>query len=355
MAEEKDVKAGTNIDEDKAVAEIMRFLMQRGKLPQEFVQFRRQIIKERDNAHMNIIEKVAKQANVDLDSIYKEARLLNKIKRQKMTETLEKIDAEVAARAAEERNRHEMMRKRYLKDFGQLYKEREGNPELKFKYISNWNSSAVAAPGCLAGVMPWTEPDMGAWEASASVNPDPLREGAILKSRIYTDHGDCRHSGHGVTDLMVVMRRQHPIDTFLADNISVNLWGTGGGLAVVGDDCPDPNPNSMYLDVRLTVSFVQLLNGRMEGPWIPSSLDNLELFGCTGEYNGSINFDIAADTFPCHLFFRGPDLDGGEIFCFIHIRTRAYTVGSDGRAVLDCQSVPHGIVLGCVSLIGEYA
>lgn len=351
----KSQNAPEAIDVNKTIDDIWRRSLRRGHSPPELVQMRQQIIKERAQSHLGIIETAARQANLDLTSVFEEARRRNKIKRRKATRVLKTIDAGIAKRAAETRQSHQRLRREYLKDFVANYKAREGNPELKFRFPAGPpRTDAYAAPGCLVGVPPWSEPDLGAWEATARVESSTDAIGAVFYSRIYTDHADCSVSGPAETNLFVALRGPTPRQSFQANSIRVDLWGTGLGSSFLGDDCPDPDPNSTYAYVWLTVSFTQVVRGVVQGPWSSVNLTDRELFGRRGEYADEILIDISADRFPCDMLFRGPAAGGGEVWCYVTLRTRAEAMGSDGRVRLDFETSPHRLELNCVSLIGEY-
>lgn len=329
--------------------------MQRGHSPPELWEMRQQIIRERAQSHLGILETVARQANVDLEPVFADARRRNKIKRRMATRVLKTIEATIAKRAAENRRVHQRLRREYLRDFAGDYKAREGNPELKFQFPAGPPmTDAISAPGCIVGVPPWWDGDTGAWEATARVESSLDAIGATFYSRIYTDHSDCSVSGPAETNLFIAIRGPTPRDSFQANSIRVDLWGTGLGSAVLGDDCPDPHPHSTYAYAWLSVSFTQVVRGVVHGPWSPAGLTDYELFGHRGEFAQDILFDIGADSFPCDLLLRGPDAGGGEVWCYVHLRTRAEAMGTDGRVRLDFETSPHNVELHCVSLIGEY-
>jgi hypothetical protein len=337
--------------------EMLRDANQRHLVPPELINLRHRITTERHRTHWNIIERVAREANVDLKPILEDARLRNKAKRRYVTRTIEKLEAEVHKSALEEKRNREKLRKEYLREFGKLYQARAGNPELKFLVPEHWSTKVDPFASCLIG-SGCSEPDLGSFAANDEMRASTeIGDLVQLFPSIRTDNGDCPGGNTARVQQHVVYRYQGEIRLFHATSIRIDLWGTGSGSAILGDGdwFTDPNPRYNHTNGWLTVKVYQSVEreGRtdLDGPWI--ALDRHNLYTRNGDYANTISFDIGADRFPCDIYLRGPSSGGKRIQCVVTLETEAQAMGSDGRVSVDFATDPFGIQLGCICLIGE--
>ena len=297
--------------------EMLRDANQGHSMPQDLINLRNRINTQRHQTHWKIIERVAREANVDLTPILEDARLRNKAKRRYVTRTIEKLEAEVYKSACAEKKKREKIRNEYLKEFGKLYRRRAGNPELKFLVPSHWSTSVDPFRSCLIG-SGCSEPDLGSFEETHEIQASTDIGGLVqLFPSIRTDNGDCPGGNTARIQQHVVYRYQDEIRLFHATSIRIDLWGVGSGSALLGDGewFTEPNPRYDHTNGWLTVKVYQWVEreGRtdLDGPWI--ALDKHNLYSRNGDYANTISFDIGADRFPCDIYFRGPGSGGKHI------------------------------------------
>lgn len=96
----KDQQRDDYSDYSAAIEELRHLAREPFETPRELLRLRQRIATERERSHRRILETVAQQAHVDLQSILDEARRRNAVKRRYVTKTLTRLEAEASERAA---------------------------------------------------------------------------------------------------------------------------------------------------------------------------------------------------------------------------------------------------------------
>src|SRR5262249_44731444 len=125
-----------------AIEELRRLAREPYEPSQELLRLRHRISNERRRAHRGIIERVAKQANVDLEPIYEEAQRRNAVKRRYVTQAVERLEAKAFERARQDKERFHRVRSDFIRAFRDL---QQSTPQLKFHQPIA--TSGTATPG----------------------------------------------------------------------------------------------------------------------------------------------------------------------------------------------------------------
>ena len=336
---------GTDID---AVIREMRELAREPYEPSPgLLRLRHRIASERRSAHQGILERVAKEAGVDLDPIFREARRRNAAKSRYVTATLERLEPKAVERAVAEKARLHRVRSDYLRAFGNFEQSR---PQLKFHQLLF--VSGTAQPGECGVIMagPCSEPDLGTFDAAADTGPDPA--GIWLFPLVRNDNGDCDETRPGRTFHELTYLMDPPDASFAVDSVRVDLIGNGVATSAFGDAGTFSECNSQYVHsfIDMHVSIAQLV----DGAWQHLPLLSDRLFAGQGEYARQVRLVLSAQTYPATFAVRKPDGGGGQLMCQLELVCSAQACGSDGRNAIDFRQRDLGIFLGGVSLLGTF-
>jgi hypothetical protein len=169
----------------EAIDELRRLARAPFETPKELLRLRHRMTNERARTHRRILERIAKQAHVDLEPILEDARRRNAAKRHHVTKTLAKLEAQAAELAKTEKKHFHRIRSDYLNSFGGKPPLAAGGAELKFHQPIAWQGEA--RPGdCNVIVGSWFDVDLGTYEASAEIAA-PGDVGIWLYPYIYSD------------------------------------------------------------------------------------------------------------------------------------------------------------------------
>lgn len=319
--------------------------------PEELVQLRRRIKTERERTHDGIIKTIAKEARVDLDSIFEEARRRNAVKRRYVTETLNRLEAETAERAREHQRHVHQIRTEYLKTFRRELAAQAGTTELKFRDPVTW--AGDAQKGDCSYIVGGTSADAGFHEASAEILPSPDSPGMWLHPRIFSDSGDCDDTRPGTSFHNLTYQMGPPATSFAVSSVRVDLLANGMGSSVLGDPgCfREWNPYFEHSFIVLDVHIAQQVNG----VWHEWPLLSDKLFSGAGEYVKQIRPLLSGQTYPANIILRKADAGGGALLCHVQVACSARALGADGRVLLDFSTASGlGIFLGGVALLGGF-
>jgi hypothetical protein len=334
-------------DLSAAIEELRRLAREPYEPSQELLRLRQRISSERQRTHHSILERVAKQANVDLQPIFEEARRRNAVKRRYVTRTLERLEAKAIERAKAEKQQFHRIRSDYIRTFSELL---QSTPQLKFH--QPMASSGSAQPGqcnVLFGSS-CTDPDLGTYEARADIGPD--RAGIWLFPFIRSDSGDCDETLPGRTFHELTYQMGPPASSFAVNSIRVDLIGNGMGTSVLGDagflhEC---NPYYVHSFIDMNLSIAQQVNG----VWQQWPLLSDRLFVGQGDYVQQIRLVLSGQTYPAAFVIRNPDVGGGDLLCHLQVVCSADPCGTDGRIEIDFSRQDLGMFVGGVSLLGDF-
>lgn len=324
------------------------------QIPRALQRLRHRITRERERSHRRILETVAERAQIDLHSIYEEARRRNATKRRLVTRTLAALESEAAERARAQKAEDHRIRGQYLDAFGKQLAAHAGKTELKFRNPVDW-SSDVTVPECSyisGGGWCW-DPDLGTWEASAEIVPNAGGTGMWLHPRINADTGDCDDSWAGVTIQDLTYRMGPPAASFGITDIRVDLLSNGIASSVLGDPGWFSEASQYYehSSVSVDVYIAQQVNGE----WQQWPLLSEKLFVGKADYVTQIRALLSGQAYPANLLIRSADVGGGDLLCHLQIVCSALAIGADGRVRIDFGAGnEHGIFVGGVALLGDF-
>jgi hypothetical protein len=338
---ERSVRFGAAIDE------LRRLAREPYESSQELRRLRQRISSERSRAHRRILERVAKQANVDLQPIFEEAQRRNAVKRRYVTRTLERLEAKVAERAQAQKKRFHRIRADYIRAFGAL---EQSTPQLKFHQPIA--SSGTAQPGDCNTVMGYgcSPPNFGSHEASADIAPDPT--GIWLHPFIDSDSGDCDETLPGTTLHDLTYQMGPPTTSFAVSSIRVDLIANGLGTSHLGDApfLAEANPQYVHSFIDMDLYIAQQVNGE----WQQWPLLSDRPFVGQGDYVKQIRLVLSGQTYSAAIVIRKPDAGGGDLLCHLQLVCSADTIGTDGRVGIDFRAPDHGIFVGGIALLGGF-
>jgi hypothetical protein len=334
-------------DFSAAIEELRQLAREPYESPAEMVRLRHRISTERQRAHRNILERVAKQANVDLQLIFDEAQRRNTVKRRYVTRTLERLEASASERAKAQKKKFHDIRADHIRTFGNLLAR---PPQLKFHQpIATSSNARPGECGVIIGYM-CSPPDLGNHEASADFGPDPV--GVWLHMFIDSDLGDCEEMipAKSLHDLTYQMGP--PSESFAVSSIRIDLIANGVAKSHFGDPgfLTNVNPNYVHSFIDMTLYIAQLVNG----DWQQWPLLSDRVFIGNGEYVKQIRLLLSGQTYPAAIVIRNPNVGGGDILCHMQLVCSAEGIGTDGRIGIDFRAPDHGIFVGGVTLLGEF-
>lgn len=336
----------TSADFGAAIEELRRLAREPYESPQELVRLRHRITTERRRAHLGILERVAKQAQVDLQPIFEEAQRRNAVKRRYVTRTLEPLQAKAAEGAKAQKKRFHRIRADYIR----AVNLQQSAPQLKFHQPIATSSSARAGE-CneIIGYV-CSPPDLGSHEASADFGPDPV--GIWLFPFISSDSGDCDETIPATTLHDLTYQMGPPATSFAVSSIRVDLIANGVATCHLGDGgfLEEANPYYVHSFIDMSVWIAQQVNGE----WQQWPLLSDRVFVGNGDYVKQIRLLLSGQTYPAAIVIRKPDAGGGDLLCHVQVVCSADTIGTDGRVGIDLRAPDHGIFLGGVALLGDF-
>jgi hypothetical protein len=336
-----------------AIDDLRRLAREPFEVPRELLRLRNRITMERERSHRRILETIARQANVDLQPIYDDARRRNAAKRRYVTETLTRLQAQAYERSTAQKEHFHQIRADYLKTFGKHLAAQIDQTVLKFQDVIDKTSEA--RPGTCNVILgsSCSDPDPGTYEASAEMQVSPDTPGMWLFPRIFIDTGDCDDTSPGRTFHDLTYRMGPPANSFAVTDVSVDLISNGVATFVAGDGgfLTELNTEYEHTFVQLDVLVSQLVNG----VWQQWPVVSDRLFSGKGEYDRQVRAILYGQTYPVNLLIRKAEVGGGDLLCFVHVACKTEGAGTDGRTLLDCGHVnAQGIFLGGVELIGSF-
>jgi hypothetical protein len=330
------------------IEELRRLAREPYEPSKELLRLRHRISSERRRAHQSILERVAKQANVDLQPIYEEAQRRNAVKRRYVTQAVERLDAKAFEGARRDKERFHRVRSDFIRTFRDL---QQSTPQLKFHQPIA--SSGTATPGECNYIIgsACSPPDPGGYEARADFGPDPV--GIWLFPIIKTDTGDCDDSRDGSTLQDLTYQMGPPSSSFAVSSVRVDLIANGVATSVFGEpgglfeECSNKYVHS-FIDMSLFIA--QQVNGQ----WQQWPLVSDRLFAGQGEYVKQIRLTLSGQTYPANIVIRKPDVGGGDLLCHLQIVCSAGACGADARSGIDFRHAELGMFVGGVSLLGDF-
>ena len=320
------------------------------RYPKELLRLRHRIESERDKTHHQMVERLAKEAKVDIEGFFAEARRRGAAKRRYIRQALEPLEARALAEAKAHKERFHKARSAYQEIFAAgLPAAAALPPQLKFKRPVASTSTATRADcnKIIGGI----DPDGGTWEASADL-ADNGDAGVWLYPYLYTDSGDCDDSKPGQTlqDLSYAMGP--PAESFYVSSVRVDLVGNGLASGVLGDFKWPTKASPLYEHsfVELDVYIAQQVNGE----WQQWPLVSDRLFSGKGDYARQIRSVLSGGPYPASIVIRKPEAGGGDLVCHLQVVCSAMAIGSDGRVKIDYRAPDLGIFVGGVALLGQY-
>jgi hypothetical protein len=335
-------------DFSAAIEDLRRLAREPYESSHELVRLRHRITSERKRAHQSILERVAKQANVDLQPIFEEAQRRNAAKRRYVTRTFERLEAKAAERAKAQKKHFHRIRTDYIRTFSDL---EQSTPQLKFHQPIATSSSAQAGECNEIIGYACSPPDLGSHEASADFGPDPV--GIWLFPFINSDSGDCDETIPATTLHDLTYQMGPPTNSFAVSSIRVDLIANGVATSHLGD--PDglfekANPYYVHSFIDMTLWIAQQVNGE----WQQWPLLSDRLFSGNGDYAKQIRLVLSGQTYPAAIVIRKPDVGGGDLLCHLQVVCSADTIGADGRVGIDLRGPDHGMFVGGVALLGDF-
>jgi hypothetical protein len=332
------------------IQQLRRLAREPFEVPDELRQLRRRIETERDKTHHHMLERLAKETKLDIQSFFDEARRRGAAKRRYVRQAMEPLEERALAEAKAQKAKFHKARSGYQDAFAAgLPAAAALPPQLKFKRPVD-SSSTFNRADCNK-IIGGLDPDGGAWEASADL-ADNGDAGVWLYPYIFTDTGDCDDSKAGQTlhDLSYAM--SPPAQSFYVSSVRVDLVGNGLASSVLGDfkwpTKADPLYEHSY--VQLDVWVAQEVNGEYQ-QW---PLVSDRLFTGKGEYARQIRSVLSGGPYPASIVIRKPDAGGGDVVCHLQVACSSLAIGSDGRVKIDYRAPDLGIFVGGVALLGQY-
>jgi hypothetical protein len=334
-----------NYDDYKdAIDELRRLAREPYEASDELVKLRKRITSERGRVHRGILERVAQQAHVDLQSIFDEARRRNAAKHKYVTETLNLVLAQVAERAKAQAKHFHRIRADYVRDYSALVQR---TPQLKFHQPISTSSNAKR--GDCNYIVGGCSPNAGSYEASAEFGPDPA--GIWLFPFLSNDSGDCDDTTPATTLHDLTFQMSAPTTSFAVSSIRVDLIANGVAASHLGDAGFFHEASHKYVHsfIDMDVWIAQQVYGR----WAQWPLLSDRLFEGAGDYAKQIQLVLSGQTYPSAIVILKPDDGGGDILCHMQIVCSTNTIGTDGRSLLDFRA-EHGMFVGGVALLGDF-
>jgi hypothetical protein len=330
-----------------AIDELRRLAREPYEPSEELRRLRRRVSSARSRAHRGILERVARQANVDLQPIFEEAQRRNVVKRRYVTRTLKRLEAEVAERAQAQKKHFHRIRAEYVRAFSNL-----DQSTSRLKFHQPIASSASAHPGDCNAVIGYgcSPPNFGSHQASADIASDPV--GIWLHPFIYGYSGDCDETLPGWTLQDLTYQMGPPATSFAVSSVRVDLLANGMGTSYIGDGPPLSEANPVYVHsfIQMDVYIAQQVNGE----WHQWPLVSDRLFVGQGEYVRQIRPLLSGQTYPAAIMIRPPAGGGGEVLCHLQLVCSADTIGTDGQVGLNFRAPEHGIFVGGIALLGGF-
>jgi hypothetical protein len=332
------------------IEQLRRLAREPFDVPDELRQLRHRIESERDKTHHQMVERLAKDAKIDIKGLFDEARRRGAAKRRYVRQALEPLEARALAEAKAHKDRFHKARSAYQETFAAgLPAAAALPPQLKFKRPVASTSTATRAD--CSKIIGGVDPDGGAWEASADL-ADNGDAGVWLYPYLYTDSGDCDDSKAGQTFQDLSYAMGPPAESFYVSSVRVDLVGNGLASGVLGDFKWPTKASPLYEHsfVQLDVWVAQLVNGE----WQQWPLVSDRLFSGKGDYARQIRSVLSGGPYPSSIVIRKPDAGGGDLVCHLQVVCSALAIGSDGRVKIDYRAPDLGIFVGGVALLGQY-
>lgn len=334
-----------------AVVEQLRRLA-RGpfEVPEELRRLRHRIEREREKTHHQMVERLAKEARIDIQGFFDDARRRGAAKGRYVRQALEPLEARALAEARAQKEQFHKVRSAYQESFAAgLPAAAALPPQLKFR--RPFASTSTATRGDCNEIIGGTSPDAGTWEAAADL-ADNGDAGVWLYPYIYSDSGDCDDSTGAETlqDLSYAMAP--PATSFYVSSVRVDLIGNGLASGVLGDFKWPTKASPLYEH-----SFVQLdvyLAQQVNGEWQQWPLVSDRLFSGKGDYARQIRSVLSGGPYPASIVVRKPEAGGGDLVCQVQVVCSALAIGSNGRVKIDYRAPDLGIFVGGVALLGQY-
>jgi hypothetical protein len=338
-----------SVDVKNEIEELRRLARQPYETPPALLQLRQRVSSERARTHHSILERVAKQAGVDLKPIFQEVQRRNAAKRRYVERALKQIEAEVGARAKEQKKRFQRIRTNYIRTFGKL---EHSTPELKFHKPVASSSPAQAAQcnAVLGGLDWWTEPDPGNYIAVTQTIPD--RVGIWLHPDISSASLDCDDTSPAVIFHELTYQLPSPATSFSVEKMRVDMIAGGQARSFLGDVGFLKEPNSLFVHsfIDMAVSIAQQVNG----VWSHWPIRTERLFEGHGDYVKPINILLPARPFPYASFLHSSERGGGSILIHLQLVFSAKTIGSWATVAIDFRKPNYGIFIGGILLQGHF-
>jgi hypothetical protein len=331
------------------VEQLRRLAREPFEVPEELRRLRHRIESEREKTHHQMVERLAKEARIDIKGFFDEARRRGAAKRRYVRQALEPLEARALAEARAQKERFHKARSAYQESFAAGMPAAAAlPPQLKFR--RPFASTSTATRGDCNEIVGGTDPDAGTWEAAADL-ADNGDAGVWLYPYISSDSGDCDDStaAKTVQDLSYAM--PPPATSFYVSSVRVDLIGNGLASGLLGDFKWPKEANTGYEH-----SFVQLdvyVSQQVNGEWQQWPLVSERLFSGRGDYARQIRSVLSGGTYPASIVVRKREAGGGDLVCHVQVVCSALALGSNGRTKIDYRAPDLGIFVGGVALLGQ--
>jgi hypothetical protein len=354
--EGKKKKKGTGLD---LIQEIQSRERSKMEIWREMLLVESQIHQQRRFSHSFLLQKIAEKAGLqmeDIQSIWDEIRRRQNVQRRFVTRSHEKIRAKSMDLVKKEAERRKAIRKQYLKLHADKYKARQGNPELKFLHpVGHW-SEALEIPD--RGLVGWGihEPDMGEWDYDFDMDVDyDTTRGHFLYPRAYVRTGDIETPMTLTIHQMIVVSHA-PLESgrgdFRVDRVRVDLSGTGHSRARMGDTCPFERGHNLWDNTELSLGIQAHQFDNETGMFLEDDiLQNRFPIG-SGTHDSVVEIELGTSPISHDVLL---DNNGSEIWLYVQLTTRVTSADEDGYSEVNfSRDDTDGLMLGCITLIGEY-
>jgi len=355
----------------KTIAKMHRDFQSRYEIEDELDKLRRRSELESEKTYWGYFSQIAKSSNIDMTSIYKDARRRHETQKRLISKKIDKFKEKVEARGIEEVRYRNQVRKAYLKDFREYYKKKEGNPEIKFAVIdpsTAWNY-VTPSEGCTVVALPPCKDsedfDWGSHEASGEIRPRGIH-GADFINRIHIENGDCNVTNHAVIRQVVHFPGElapTPEDNFEVTSVRLNmtLIGMHHGYRM---EYGHPFGGTHFFDERsarvsISVYVAQYLfdHELPDHQW--TALNDWPIYEARGEIFNPIFQDPASVPHNCSFVIRGRRNGGSYIMLTAELITEGWAVGQGACCLLlfgrgETFEVDRKIHLENITLIGHY-
>ena len=337
-------------DYPAVVEQLRRLAREPFEVPEELLRLRHRIESEREKTHHQMVKRLAKEAGIDVQGFFDEARRRGAAKRRYLRQALEPLEARALAEARSQKELFHQARSAYQESFAAgLPAAAALPPQLKFR--RPFASTTTATRGDCNEIIGGTSPDAGTWQAAADL-ADNGDAGVWLYPYISSDSGDCDNSTGARTlqDLSYAMGP--PPNSFYVSSVRVDLIGNGLASGVLGDFKWPTKASPLYEHsfVQLDVYVAQQVNGG----WQQWPLVSERLFSGRGDYARQIRSVLSGGPYPASIVVRKPEAGGGDLVCHLQVVCSALAIGSDGRVKIDYRAPDLGIFVGGVALLGQY-